>query len=274
MLNTLPRESLGEMVGMRNHVKARLKEGKLALGISLSVMHPDLIRTVSDSGFDWVLYDTEHGPWSIETVNDMIHRTSGSVASPVIRVVWNDMNAIKKALDTGTFGIIVPWVTSKEMARNAVLYSRYPPEGLRGFAPGRPASAWGLPWDEYLEIANDEMLIAVQIEREEAVEKVEEIVSVEGIDATWLGPGDLSASMGLRGQFFHPKVLKAMERVVEACVDAGVAPGIAAGAGVAEFGADYVSKIIKQGFRFINIGGDLSLLKLGCQEFLKRVKLP
>ena len=267
-------ESLGEMVGLRNHVKANLRAGKPALGISLSVMHPELIKTISDSGFDWVLYDTEHGPWSIETVNDMIHRTSGSVASPIIRVVWNDMNAIKKALDTGTYGIIVPWVTSKEMAHNAVLYSRYPPEGLRGFAPGRPASAWGLPWDEYLETANDEMLIAVQIEREEAVEKVEEIVSVEGIDATWLGPGDLSASMGLRGQFFHPKVLKAMERVVEACVDAGVAPGIAAGAGVEEFGIDYVDKMIEQGFRFISVTGDLSLLGLGCQEFLNRVKLP
>jgi len=274
MLNTLRRESLGEMAGLRNHVKAKLKAGKPALGISLSVMRPELIRTVSDSGFDWVLYDTEHGPWSIETVNDMIHRTSGSVASPIIRVVWNDMNAIKKALDTGTYGIIVPWVTSKEMAQNAVLYSRYPPEGLRGFAPGRPASAWGLPWDEYLEIANDEMLIAVQIEREEAVEKVDEIVSVEGIDATWLGPGDLSASMGLRGQFFHPKVQKAMERVVEACLDAGVAPGIAAGAGVAEFGTDYVNKMIEQGFRFISVTGDLSLLTLGCQEFLNRVKLP
>ncbi|MFB0504336.1 MAG: aldolase/citrate lyase family protein, partial [Candidatus Bathyarchaeia archaeon] len=99
-------------------------------------------------------------------------------------------------------------------------------------------------------------------------------VSVEGIDATWLGPGDLSASMGLRGQFFHPKVLKAMERVVEACVDAGVAPGIAAGAGVEEFGIDYVDKMIEQGFRFISVTGDLSLLGLGCQEFLNRVKLP
>jgi len=257
---------------LNNHVKARLRAGKPVLGISLSVMHPELIKTISDSGFDWVLYDTEHGPWSIETVNDMIHRTSGSVASPIIRVVWNDMNAIKKALDTGTYGIIVPWVTSKEMAQNAVLYSRYPPEGLRGFAPGRPASAWDLPWNEYLEIANDEMLIAVQIEREEAVEKVEEIVSVEGIDATWIGPGDLSASMGLRGQFFHPRVLKAMERVVEACVDAGVAPGIAAGGGVGRFGIDYVSKLIEEGFRFINVGGDLGLLGLGCREFLERVK--
>lgn len=257
-------------MGLRNHVKAKLKKGEPALGISLSVMHPELIRTISDSGFDWVLYDADHGPWSMETVNDMIQRTSGSVASPVIRVVWNDVNAIKRALDTGAYGIIVPWVSSKEMAENAVRYSRYPPEGLRGCAPGRPANACGVTWSEYLEIANDEMLIAVQIEREEAIDRVEEIISVGGIDATFLGPADLSASMGLRGHFFHPRVLKAMQRMVKACTDAGVAPGIAAGAGVQKFGIEYVNKLIENGFRFINVGGDLELLTLGCREFLSK----
>ena len=257
---------------MRNYVKKKLKEGKPALGVTLSVMHPEVIKRVADSGFDWVLYDTEHGPWSIETVNEMIQSTSGSVASPIIRVVWNDMNAIKRALDTGTYGIIVPWVSNRKMAEDAVRFSRYPPEGLRGCAPARPARAWGVSWSEYLDIANDEILIAVQIEREEAIRNVEDIVSVEGIDATWLGPADLSASMGLRGQFFHPKVLKAMERMVEACIDAGVAPGIAAGAGVQKFGIDYVNQLIEQGFQFINIGLDMYVLELGCKAFLDKVK--
>jgi len=260
------------MVDLRNHVKAKLKAGKPALGVSLSVMDSELIRTVSDSGFDWVLYDTEHGPWSIETVNDMIQGTRGSVASPIIRVVWNDVNAIKRALDTGTFGIIVPWVSSKEDAERAVRYSRYPPEGLRGFGPGRAARAWGITWEEYVELADDEILVAVQIEREEAVERIEEIVSVDGVDATWLGPGDLSASMGLIGQFFHPKVLKAMERMVEACEDTGIAPGIAAGAGVEKFGVEYINELIEDGFKFINIGRDAGLLKLGCKKFLEEIK--
>ena len=260
------------MVGLRSYVKAKLKAGKPALGVSLSVMNPELIRTISNSGFDWVLYDTEHGPWSIETVNDMIQGTRGSVASPIIRVVWNDVNAIKRALDTGTFGIIVPWVSSKEDAERAVRYSRYPPEGLRGFGPGRAARAWGITWEEYVELADDEILVVVQIEREEAVERIEEIVSVDGVDATWLGPGDLSASMGLIGQFFHPKVLKAMERMVEACEDAGIAPGIAAGAGVEKFGVEYINELIEDGFKFINIGRDAGLLKLGCKKFLEEIK--
>jgi len=257
---------------LRNHVKEKLKAGKPALGIYLTVMRPELIKTISDSGFDWVLYDTEHGPWSIETVSDMIYRTSGSVASPIVRVVWNDMNAIKRALDTGAHGIIVPWVSDKEMATNAVRYSRYPPEGLRGIAASRPASAWGIPSSEYLEIANEKIFVAVQIEREEAVEKVEEIVSVENVDATWLGPADLSASMGLRGQFFHPKVQKAMERMVEACQAAGVAPGISAGEGVKKFGVDYINKLIDEGFKFIHVDSDIGLLKLGCKDFLACIK--
>jgi 2-keto-3-deoxy-L-rhamnonate aldolase RhmA len=236
-------------------------------------MKPNIIQTIADSGFDWVLFDTEHGPWSIETVNEMIQQTSGSIASPIIRVVWNDVNAIKKALDTGAYGIIVPWITSREMTKNTVRYCRYPPEGLRGCAPGRAARAWGISSSEYLEIANDEVLVAIQIERKEAIDNIEKLLSVEGVDATWLGPGDLSASMGLRGQFFHPKVLKAMERMVEACLDADVAPGIAASQGVQRFGMEYINKVIKEGFKFINIGSDIRLLELGCKEFLKNVKL-
>jgi 2-keto-3-deoxy-L-rhamnonate aldolase RhmA len=260
-------------MNLKNHVKAKLKAGEPALGVSVGTMHPSVIRTIANSGFDWVLYDTEHGPWSIETVSDRIQQTSDSVASPIIRVVWNDVNAIKKALDTGAYGIIVPWVSTKEMAENAVRYSRYPLAGVRGCAPGRAARAWGIPPSEYIKIANDEVFVAVQIEREEAVENVEEIVSVEGIDATWFGPADLSNSMGLMGQPFHPKVLKAMERVVEACIDAGVAPGIAAGSGVGRFGIDYINKMIDEGFKFINVGGDVGIVSLGCKEFLGKIKL-
>lgn len=259
-------------MSLRNHVKAKLRSGKPAFGVGLSVMQPAVISTISVSGFDWVLYDTEHGPWSVETVDDMIHRTSGSPASPIIRVVWNEINAVKKALDTGAYGVIVPWVSNKEMAEKAVRYTKYPLEGLRGCGPSRPARAWGVSSSEYLQIANEEILVAVQIEREEAIQNIEEIVFVEGVDATWLGPADLSASMGLRGQYFHPKVLNAMEKMVEACMDAGVAPGIAGGAGVREYGVGYVNKLVEAGFKFINIGGDMSLLKLGCEAFLKRTE--
>lgn len=252
---------------MRNHVKEKLRAGKVAVGAWMSILNPRAARAVADSGMDWVLFDTEHGPPSIETVDGLVRAISGAEAIPLIRVVWNDINAIKRALDTGAFGVIVPWVSSKEEAENAVTFCRYPPEGLRGCAPGRAAAAWGVSTQEYLDSANDEVLIAVQVETEKAVENIEEIVTVEGVDATFIGPSDLSASMGYRGKAFHPEVVKAMDKVLEACKASNVAPGIAYGRGV-----DHLNRLIEQGFRFIGIGSDTGLLSTGCKEHLKKIK--
>ncbi len=252
---------------MINKVKERLGKGEVAVGAWMSILNQDAVRTVAASDLDWVLFDTEHGPPSFETVDRLIRNMDGSGAVPLVRVVWNDINAIKQALDTGAYGIVVPWVNSREEAENAVMYSRYAPEGLRGCAPGRAASAWGLSPEEYLRIANDEVLVAVQIETKKAVSNIEDIVSVEGVDATFIGPSDLSASMGYRGQYFHPEVVVAMERVVDACQASGVAPGIAFGLGV-----DHVNSLIDKGFRFVGIGSDSGFLSAGCRETLKKIK--
>ncbi len=250
---------------MRNRTKEKLRAGKPALGVNMTIMNPDSIRAVSSAGFDWILYDLEHGPWNIETINRIMGQTTPSDASPIIRVVWDERNAIKRALDAGVFGIIVPWVSSRRMAEEAVRYARYPPGGERGCGPGRAARAWGVTTEEYIEIANDEMLVAVQIEREAAVEAIEDIVSVEGVDATWIGPADLSLSMGVKvGEVFSdPRVTGAMERVIAACDAAGVAPGIASGGD-----PERIKGLIEQGFRFILVQSDLSLLNSACAAFL------
>jgi 2-keto-3-deoxy-L-rhamnonate aldolase RhmA len=252
---------------LRNHVKVKLRKGGVALGAWMSIPNPTTARVVASSGLDWLLFDMEHGPPSIETVDGLVRGVMGAGALPLIRVVWNDMNAIKKALDTGAYGLVVPWVNSAEEAEKAVKYTRYMPEGLRGCAAGRPASAWGISSTEYMDIVNDEIFVAVQIETKEAVENIEEIVSVEGVDATFIGPSDLSASMGVRGQFWHPDVVKALGKVVEACDAAGVAPGIA-------FGRDleHCNELIEQGFRFIGVGGDKDFLRTGCSEVLSKIR--
>ena len=252
---------------MRNHVKEKLRAGKVAVGAWMSILNSDAARAVAASGLDWVLFDTEHGPPSFETVDRLVRSVCGAGAIPLVRVVWNDINAIKQALDTGALGVVVPWVNSKEEAENAVTYCLYAPEGLRGCAPGRAASAWGISAEEYLDTVNDEVLVAVQIETRKAVENIEEIVSVEGVDATFIGPADLSASMGYRGRYFHPEVVKAMDRVLEACNAAGVAPGIAFGRDV-----DHINSLIEQGFRFIGVGSDVGFLSTGCRETLKKIK--
>jgi len=158
-------------------------------------------------------------------------------------------------------------VNTREEAENAVTYCRYAPEDLRGCAPGRAARAWGISSREYLDIANEEILVVVQIETKKAVENIEEIVSVEGGDATFIGPSDLSASLGLRGQSFHPEVVKHMDRVLEACNASGVAPGIAY-----VRGTDHVNSLIGQGFRFIGVGSDTGFLAAGCRETLAKIK--
>ena len=248
-------------------MKEKLRKGGVAMGAWMSILNQASDRIVAVSGLDWVLYDMEHGPPSFETVDRLVRGVMGAGALPLVRVVWNDMNAIKRALDTGVFGVVVPWVNSGEEAERAVAYTRYMPEGLRGCAAGRPSSAWGVTSQEYMEIVNDEILVAIQIETKEAVENIDEIVSVEGVDATFIGPSDLSASMGVRAQYWHPDVVEAMDKVVEACDAAGVAPGIA-------FGRDleHCNELIEQGFRFIGVGGDKDFLRLGCREALSKIR--
>jgi 2-keto-3-deoxy-L-rhamnonate aldolase RhmA len=230
-------------------------------------MSPLALHAMANAGFDWVLFDTEHGPLSIETVDDRIRALKGATALPIIRVVWNDVNAIKRALDTGAYGVIIPWVSTRDDAEKAVRFCRYPPEGVRGVAPGRPAYVWSLSPEEYLAEANDELLVIIQIERAEAVANIEAILAVDGIDATFIGPSDLSASMGHRGQPFAPDVVHAMDTVVAACEHAGVTPGIAYGQGVA-----HIRDLIAKGFRFIGVGGDTAFLQQGCRSVLERIK--
>jgi 2-keto-3-deoxy-L-rhamnonate aldolase RhmA len=252
---------------MRNRVKERLKGGGVALGVWMSILDPQVVRIVANSGVDWILFDTEHGPPTFETVDGLVRASAGCKALPLVRVVWNDLNAIKLALDTGAYGVVVPWVNTAEEAERAVSYCRYPPEGVRGCAPGRPAAVWGLTGEEYIDVVNEEILVAVQIETRKAVENIEEIVAVEGVDATFIGPMDLSMSMGYRGKPFHPDVVKAMERVLEACIAAGVAPGIAFARDV-----EHINELIGRGFRFIGIGSDSGLLATGCTETLRRIR--
>jgi len=252
---------------MRNKVKEKLSKGGTALGAWMGILNERTVAAVTNSDLDWVLIDCEHGPTTMETLDRLVRAAGREGALPIARVVWNDMNAIKMALDTGAYGIVVPWVNSAEEAEKAVAYSRYMPEGLRGCAAGRPASAWGISAKEYMDIANDEILVVAQIETMKAVNNIEEILAVEGVDATFIGPSDLSASMGYRGQFWHPEVVKAMDRVLEACKDSKVAPGIAFGKGPAHCG-----ELIEQGYRFIAVGSDTGFIRAGIDATLSQLK--
>jgi len=253
-------------MGFKNRVKEMLKEGKTTKGVWMNFSTPDSAEILSHMGLDWLVFDTEHGPWSIETVQQLIQATAGTDITPIVRVAWNDPVLIKRALDIGAYGIIVPWINNKEQAIEAVRATRYAPKGIRGCGPRRVA-LYGLKTKEYLEVADDLILVIAQIETQEAINNLEEILSVDGIDAIFIGPADLSASFGLLGQSRHPKNLEAIDKILEAGKKANVPVGIYT------LGPDYNKKVIEKGFQFVVLGSDMSLMIHGLRDILDKAGL-
>jgi len=247
---------------MKNTVKAKLKAGETSVGAWVSVGHPDVSEALANVGFDWIVFDMEHCPLDIGTIQTLMQSMSYTrECVPIVRVAWNDIVLIKRALDIGAHGLIIPWVNTREEAVNAVRYCKYPPEGVRGFGPRRAA----MFDSDYVKTANKELLVAVQIETETAIRNLDEIVSVEGVDACFVGPWDLSMSMGIFEEWGHPRLRDAFERVVKACGRWGVAPGMACG-------EDNINEAIAQGFRFCSLGGDIGFMVKGATDSIRRVK--
>jgi len=249
---------------MRNRVKAMIREGKTAIGIWISIGHPDVTEILSRVGFDFFMLDLEHGPLSIETTQTLMMAMNGSDTVPMIRVAFNDPVLIKRALDIGAYGLLIPLINSKEEAINAVRYCKYPPEGIRGIAPRRA----GRFDPKYVETANDEIMIIPQIETGQAVDNIDEILSVKGIDCIFIGPSDLSGSLGLIGQpdrLRHPKNLEAIERIREAARRAKVP--------VATTSSLYpAKKLMEQGYNMVLSGSDSGFLQRGAVELLKSLR--
>jgi len=187
----------------------------------------------------------------------------GSKTTPIVRVWWNDLVAIKRALDVGAYGILVPWVNTKEQAELAVKATRYAPDGLRGCGPRRAA----LFDPDYLKTADEEILVICQIETREAVENIEDIVSVEGVDVSYIGPADLSASYGHLGNMGHPEVQEAIDKVYDATKAAGKATGVHQASGLT------IKDRMEKGYNLITIGNDLVYLRQGVLNQRKELGL-
>ena len=228
-------------------VKDLLKEGKTAVGTSAHTL--ELLPFLNDAGYDFILFDTQHSPVDIKELAPQMQAMIGKRATPIIRVGENNPALICYALDIGAKGIIIPLVNSKEEAIKAVRSCKYPPEGDRSNA-GRGAGAWG-PFKnqrEYTSAANKGVLVLPQIETVEALNHIDEIVSVPGVDVALIGPSDLSFSMGILEDYFNPKYQEALDKIVKACNKSGVAPG-------AWFipGDEDPNKFIAKGFRFFTL---------------------
>jgi 2-keto-3-deoxy-L-rhamnonate aldolase RhmA len=246
---------------LKNDLKRRLKAGEKTLGLWTTIESPVVSELLSGLGFDWFVFDLEHSPMEVYTAQTLMQAMRGPT-TPIIRVEWNDPVPIKRALDVGAYGLVIPWVNNREEAKKAVAACKYPPEGIRGCGPRRCS----LFDPDYLKTANEEVLVVAQIETKEAVENVEEVASVDGVDVLFIGPSDLSASYGYLGKPEEPVVQRAIDKVLAATREAGIAAGIYTG------GGKTLRDRYEEGFQFIAIGGDLDLLRRGAAESLKPFK--
>jgi len=241
---------------MKNALKKMLKEGKVALGATITIGHPYVAEVLGRVGYDWIMIDTEHAPLEPDNVQNLLQAMSASKSVPVVRVAWNDMVRIKRLLDVGAYGVVVPWVNTKEEAEYAVRAMRYPPQGVRGFGPRRA----GILDPDYVDTANDELFLGVQIETQKAVDNIDEILSVKGIDAAIVGPADLSLNLGVLYKYDDKKFVNAIEKIVKACKRHNVVAGMLA--------VDDIGKRAKQGFTLLNKTGDFGLLINGATKSL------
>lgn len=248
----------------RNRVKWMLKGGGAAFGTWVTIGNPEVAEILANVGFDWLVFDTEHAPLSLETVEWMMQATSGTRAVPLVRVAANDMAMVKRALDIGAYGVVVPLVNNREDAEKAVSYVRYPPKGVRGAGPRR-CSTYGMRSKEYFDWASKEILTIVQIETAEAVANIGEILSVEGVDVFFIGPTDLTMSLGIPGRQNHPKFLRAIEKVLEAGSKSEVYPGTMA------YSLEEARIALNRGFKFISLTTDFKHLVKGAKDMLDAV---
>jgi len=194
------------------------------MGAWISSGSPNSLDLLRNFSFDWFLFDMEHSAITIETVAHMVQVLNGSSAAPLVRVGQIDQAAFKIVLDAGAQGIIVPLVNTVEEAERAVKFCKYPPLGVRGVAATK-ASEYGLSLGKYIRSANDETTVIAQIETPLAVDNIAKIVAVEGVDVAFVGPSDLTMTLGLLDDRTNPKVVEAMAKVVKACDDAGKVQG-------------------------------------------------
>jgi len=248
-----------------NTVKSKLNAREVTIGSVVSIPSSLVAEAMAQAGFDWLFIDMEHGILSLESVHSICQAVNTTSAVPIVRVPWNDPVYVKQVLETGALGVIFPMINSPEEAQLAVQSTRFPPDGIRGIG-GQRAMGFGAWFQEYLEIANDLMLVVCQIEHIKAVERIDSILSVPGVDVAFIGANDLSASMGLRGQREHPSVRDAMRRVEEAARKAGVVMGCA------EPGADQAKGRIAAGYRFVCVGHDAGILNSSARNIVSQLR--
>jgi 4-hydroxy-2-oxoheptanedioate aldolase len=248
-----------------NNFKRALKANRLQIGLWCSLSSHYATELVAGSGFDWILLDTEHSPNDLESVLQQLQAAAPYPSHPVVRVPWNDMVTIKRYLDIGAQSLLIPYVQNAEEAKAAVAYTRYPPAGVRGVAGATRATRFGRAKD-YAKRAHEEICVLVQVETQTALDQLEKIAAVDGVDGVFIGPADLHASLGYAGETNNPKVMPVIDDAIRRIRKAGKAPGILTGVE-----AD-AKRWIECGGLFVAVGADTGVLARGTEALAAKFR--
>ncbi len=244
-----------------NSLKAKIARDEFVLGSWVTLGHPAIAEIMARSGFDWITIDLEHSVITIREAEDLIRVLTLANVPALVRLTSNDTNQVKRVMDAGASGIIVPMVTCREDAVKAVDAVKYPPVGKRGVGLAR-AQQYGAGFDKYRTWLDQDSVIIVQIEHIDAITNLEDIFSVENIDGYIIGPYDLSASMGIPGQFSHPDFNDAMEHIKSTSKRMGIPGGIH----IIEPDPSQLEVRVKEGFKFIAYSLDIRMLDVTCRH--------
>ena len=245
---------------MDNNFKQALIAQRPQVGLWLSMAHPYSAEACATAGFQWLLIDGEHAPNDVRSTLTQLQAVAAYPAQPVVRAVTGEPALIKQLLDIGVQNLLVPMVDTAEQALALVSATRYPPQGIRGVgAAVARASRWGAR-SGYLDLANDEVCLLVQAETRTALDNLDAICAVDGVDGVFIGPADLAASMGHRGQPGHPEVQAAIEGAIRTIVGSGKAAGTLTGDSM------LARRYLELGASFVAVGIDITLMVQGARR--------
>jgi 4-hydroxy-2-oxoheptanedioate aldolase len=250
-----------------NAFKHALARGKPQIGLWSSLSSNYTVEVIAGAGFDWILLDSEHSPADIENLLTQLQAAAPYPTHPVVRIPWNDMVTIKRVLDIGAQSLLIPYVSSKEEARAAVSFTRYPPAGVRGVAGTTRATRFGRVQD-YAKKAHEEICVLVQVETQQALDSIEAICGIDGVDGVFIGPADLHASLGYPGEIANPKVKPLIDDAIRRIRKSGKAPGI-----LTPNEAD-ARHWLECGALFVAVGADVGILARGAEALAAKFKRP
>jgi 4-hydroxy-2-oxoheptanedioate aldolase len=252
--------------GKLNRLKELFAARKPTFGLIATIPSIQSVQILANAGVDWLLIDLEHGPIDVSAAHAMIVATAGTSTVPFVRIPWQHPWQAKTVLDLGALGVCFPMICTREQAEAAVRAVRYPPAGDRLWGPFYAPLRWGRSMPEYIQSANEGVLAIITIEHPDAVRNIDEVMSAPGLDLVFIGPGDLAMSLGIPGQFDHPKFKAAV-----AAAEAGVLRSKVPLGGVART-PDQAKQMLDRGYRTIVFGFDWLLLQQATVGFLEEVR--